>query len=73
MNDKLKTGFIVGGYRIKIARCEDCGGDALYIHWPPGWMQSGGSEYGAQYEEEGLAWHCPECRCQSKLAGASAN
>jgi len=63
------TFFNAGGFRVEVARCEDCGGDALFVNWPAGWTQTGGSKYGTQYEPEGVAWHCPPCQIAQSLAG----
>ena len=47
---------------LKIAKCEDCGGEVVFITWPAGWTQCGGSKYGAEYQSQGMAWHCPRHR-----------
>ena len=62
------TFFVAGGFRVEVARCEDCGGDALFMHWPAGWTQSGSSQYGTAYEPEGIAWHCPACSSAKGVA-----
>lgn len=48
--------------KLKLCKCEDCGGDAVYCDWPAGWMQTGKSKYGKMYAHDGVAWHCPRCR-----------
>lgn len=49
-------------YIIKIAKCDNCGGDAVFVEWPAGWIQIGTSKYGKKYDKDGLAWLCPRCR-----------
>ena len=46
---------------IKMAKCEDCGGEAFYMTWPAGWVQTGSSRWGHKYEEDGVAWYCYKC------------
>jgi len=62
------TFFHAGGFRVEIARCEDCGADALFINWPAGWTQCGGSKYGTQFQPDSLAWHCPTCQIAAHLS-----
>ena len=56
------NGKLVSGEQFKIAKCEDCGGDIVFINWPAGWTQSGGSKHGTEYQSKGIAWHCPRHR-----------
>ncbi len=55
---------------IYIARCEGCGGDAIFSEWPAGWVQISASKYGVKYEQNGIAWWCPVCRKKHDPRGA---
>ena len=46
-----------GGWKtlISYAKCDDCGGDTLYVGEPAGWKVLRCWEYGEK-------WVCPECK-----------
>lgn len=57
----------------RMAKCEDCGGDAFYREWPAGWMQTRGSQWGTKYQKDGIAWHCPACRFRLRDSATGAD
>lgn len=59
----------VNAKELKIAKCEDCGGEAVFVTWPAGWTQRGVSKHDTEYQEEGLAWRCPHHREQQRGEG----
>lgn len=52
----------IGNQVIKVARCEGCSGESLYLNWPAGWTQTGKSSYGTEYDSDGVGWWCSYCR-----------
>lgn len=58
----MRDGVIKDVDLLRLARCEMCGADAVYVHWPAGWIQTGGSRWDDKYSLDGIAWWCPPCR-----------
>jgi hypothetical protein len=49
-------------------KCETCGRVIESREWPDGWVRSGTSSYGKEFDRMGIAWHCPVCYAVRELA-----
>lgn len=59
---EMRDGILRDTSLLRLARCEECGSDSLYVHWPADWVQTGGSRWGTTYSADGIAWRCPQHR-----------
>lgn len=52
----------------RVVKFQRCRGKRCFPRWPAGWVRSGTSRYGREFDRAGIAWHCSICHVVKTLA-----